>query len=292
MKRWTGLSALLAVVALAGVFAVGAEKEADKEKPPAENGARQQLDLNDLGSAFQLMESGRIHEAPESLITAAALLKNVARAKIKDLDVTPTLWKGKEKADDKPIRHKASDINLNKEAKDLIAEAQVLAPKAGIKNIVPLTKAVEERKLDSEGVGEIMYYGGVLGGGETLEIPVKVDAGEVTKLAVRSTEALRISVTTKDGKETLASSVTSAGNVPFKVNKDEAVTRAVIIRRPLVVRPAVVVRPVVRPVIVRPRVWVRPGVIVRSVGAGDTEVVLRITNPSKKYDADFDLFLR
>jgi hypothetical protein len=285
MKRWIGLSALLALVALAGVIAVGAEKEADKEKETKEDPGRSQVDLNDLGTAFQLIEYGRDQEAPEAMVTAAGLLKNVARAKVKPLDAKAIILEDKKEIDDKGKPFDVSKVNLSTESKDLLEEAEILALKQKV-NIKTLVRAVKDREIKGEVTSAVYYYGRTLAGGQTLEIPLKVDSKQVVHLALRSNEAVRVSVLTKDGKETLAAATTSAGNLPFKAGSGEAVTRGVVI-----VRKVAPVRPVAPAVIVRrPAVVVRPGIRLRGVGVGDTEVTLRVYNPTK-YAADVELFL-
>jgi hypothetical protein len=281
MRRWTSLAAFLAVVALASVAAVRAEKEDGTDKTrKAEAAVRKQVDLADLGTAFQLVEYGRLHQAPETLITAAGLLKNVARARIKDLKVEKldiTDSKGNA-VEDKGEPEPASKIELGKEADELIIEGQALALKQKV-NVNALVKSVENRKLPAEGASDVLYYGRTLGGENTMVFPLKVDGDQVTSIAIRSTEAVRVVVSRdKEGKQTLAASLATAGNLTFKPTKGEAATRGVVIVRPVRPRP---VRVVVR---VRPPFRGR-----RAIGTGDTEVFVRVENPSKT-DAAVDLF--
>jgi hypothetical protein len=288
MKRWIGLPAgVLAVVALLGVAAIGADKDTDKDKAAkADEAAKNQVDLSDLGTAFQLIEYGRDQDAPEALITAAGLLNNVSRAKIQDLKAKAEVLDSAGAAvDDKTKPHAAAKVDLAQEAKDLIEEAEVLALKQKV-NLSALVKAVKNRKMKTEGAGELKYYGRVLGGQQTLVIPAKVDGNQVNNLAIRSTEAVRVSVIKKDDKNTLAATLTTAGNLPFKANKGEAVTRGVVVVRRVIPirRPVVVVRPLPPRRVIPVRIIRR-----RGIGDGDTEVVIRVENPSKS-DADVELF--
>ena len=67
-----------------------------------------------------------------------------------------------------------------------------------------LIKEVLKRKPKTDSEGVVRCFVGSLGSKQTLVIPMKVNGEQITNLTIRANEALRVSVTRADNKNTLA----------------------------------------------------------------------------------------
>ncbi len=213
--QWRRMGMCAVVLGLVALGAPGLlEARKDEPKPAAKDKDAAPVDVTDLGMAFQLVEYGRAFKAPESLVIAAGLLREVARAELKELDVKVEVEGGdKDKAKEPKALAKP---NLKKEAKALIDEAE---PKMA--NLSALIKVLQDRKLPTESAGVVKYLGRTMEGGQTHILKLKATADEGTDLAIRANAPVLVSVIRESNKNVLAATLTPGGNLHFEPSISE-----------------------------------------------------------------------
>ena len=133
------------------------DKPAAKEKDEAEP-----VDVTDLGTAFQLVEYGRAYDAPESLIMAAGLLRVVARAELKELDVKVEV----EGADKDKEKDAQGGRETGPEEGSQRPHRRGRGDDAKQKtNLSALIKVLQNRKLPTGSAGVVKYLGRTVEGG-------------------------------------------------------------------------------------------------------------------------------
>ena len=225
LLRWRHLGMGAVVLGLLALGAPGLVEARKDEKPAAKEKEAEQVDVTDLGTAFQLVEYGEAAKALESLIMAAGLLGVAARAELKELDVKVEV-EGVDK--DKAKEPKAvTKPDLKKEAKDLIDEAEVMIANMTAKQkktkttLLDLIKVLEDRKSPTDGAGVVKYVGRTVEGGQTHILKLKATADEGTDLAIRSNSPVLVSVIRVDNGKVLAATLTPGGNLHFEPNVSE-----------------------------------------------------------------------
>jgi hypothetical protein len=225
LLRWRPLGVSAVVLGLLALAAQGPVEARKDDKPAAkEKDEAAPVYVADLGTAFQLAEHGRASEAPESLLMAARLLRDVARAELKELAAKVEVeGADKEKTKDPEAVAKP---DLKMEFKDLIVEAQAMAAKQKMNPkqktlLSALSRKLEDRTAPAGSAGVVQYLGRTVQGGQTHILHLKATGDEGTDLAIRANAPVLASVIRESNSKVLAATLTAGGNLHFEPNVSE-----------------------------------------------------------------------
>ena len=170
-------------------------------------------DVKDIVTAYQLADFGRKHKAPEAILAAATLFRQLAKVPLTKVTDKPDL---ETEGTGKPIDKEEPAPDLKQLSDDLFDEAEALGAQLKL-NLTPLIKAAKERPNTRSPVGGAKFVSRMIGPRDTQTFHFKLIPNQPTQFGFRSTLPLRVTAVRADNDNTWAAGILSYGTFTFHV---------------------------------------------------------------------------
>lgn len=230
LKPWLCLVAL-GLVLLPGMSA------AQKKSEVAEEEQAQDQDIEDLVTAYRLVELGEKNKAPEALITAASLFRKLAKVEMGVFAEKPEITADEGADKSELVDEDAPLPDLDAQADALFAQALLMGQQLKL-NLGPLVNVAKNRTIYRHPIGGPKSKSRMIGPGQNDAYHYKLKANSPTNFGFRSNVPMRVVVIRNDTNSLLFDRMGTVGSDAWfpRDKKDGKVGVTVRIRNPAKVR--------------------------------------------------------
>jgi hypothetical protein len=214
---------LLLVVGTAPADDIKADPSPTPELSEKEKQAIQ--DVEDLTTAFRLIEMGEKQSAPEMLLSAAFLMRKLAHSTMQQIKDQPTVEGSG--SGDKPPTDEAKPLNYEAESDKLIERAREIAAEKKL-NLEPLISDLKKREIERLVVGGPRNVCRVIAVKQVHVYQIEVEEIKQFTWSYRSTSTVKVEILRSDTGHVHASHSHTSGGGVVQPGKSSVKTKTVV----------------------------------------------------------------